>query len=249
MTVAWSAPSRDGGSPITAYDLRYIRTDADETMESNWTVMTIMEEAWWASGGGSLQYVITGLTGGTQYDVQVRPVNAAAGTGPWSPTAIGTAAPPVAPAEPQYLTAAVAVDEARVDLSWTVPISSGGAPITGYKVEDSTDGNDPWNDPWNEVFTTTGAGTTYTDDGADANGPTFGARVLRHYRVSAINSVGTGPPSNVAIAQDLVARYDANNNGKIDKSEVITAIRHYFGSVGGITKADVIKLIRRYFAG
>ena len=73
--------------------------------------------------------------------------------------------------------------------------------------------------------------------------------MLRHYRVSAINSVGTGPPSNVAIAQDLVARYDANNNGKIDKSEVITAIRHYFGSVGGITKADVIKLIRRYFAG
>ena len=131
MTVAWSAPSRDGGSPITAYDLRYIRSDADETMESNWTVMTIMEEAWWASGGGSLQYVITGLTGGTQYDVQVRAVNAAAGTGPWPPTAIGTAAPPVAPAEPQYLTAAVAVDEARVDLSWTVPISSGGAPITG----------------------------------------------------------------------------------------------------------------------
>ena len=80
--------------------------------------------------------------------------------------------------------------------------------------------------------------------------------MLRHYRVSAINSVGTGPPSNVAIAQDLVARYDANNNGKIDKSEtagyryeVITAIRHYFGSVGGITKADVIKLIRRSFAG
>ena len=191
MTVAWSAPSHDGGFPVTAYDLRYIRTDADETVESNWTVL---EEVWLA-GGGSLQYVITGLTGGTQYDVQVRAVNAAAGTGPWSATAIGTTGPPVIPGSPQNLTAGVAVDEARVDLSWTGPISSGGAPITGYKVESSDDGGS-----WVEVYTTTGPTTSYTDVGTDANGPMFGVGVMRHYRVSAINSVGTGPPSNVAIA-------------------------------------------------
>ena len=50
------------------------------------------------------------------------------------------------------------------------------------------------------MYTTTGAATSYTDEGADGNGPTFGVGVMRHYRVSAINSVGTGPPSNVAIA-------------------------------------------------
>ena len=191
MTVAWSAPNDDGGSPITAYDLRYIRTDADETMESNWTVM----EEVWAAGGGSLQYGLTGLTGGTQYDVQMRAVSSG-GAGPWSATAIGTTAPPVIPGVPQHLTAGVAVDEARVDLSWTAPISSGGAPITGYKIESSDDGGDPWV----EVYTTTGAATSYTDLGTDANGPTFGVGVMRHYRVSAINSVGVGPPSNVAIA-------------------------------------------------
>ena len=192
MTVAWSAPNHDGGYPITGYDLRYILTNADETVESNWTVL----EEVWAAGGGSLQYVITGLTGGTQYDVQVRAVNAAAGTGLWSATAIGTTAPPVVPGAPQYLTAGVAVDEARVDLSWIAPISSGGALITGYKVESSDDGGVPWV----IVYTTTGAATSYTDLGTDANGPTFEVGTMRDYRVSAINSVGTGPPSNVAIA-------------------------------------------------
>ena len=86
-----------------------------------------------AAGGGSQQYVLTGLTGGTQYGVQVRAVNAAGVTGPWSATAIGTTAPPVMPGMPRGLTAGMAVDEARVHLSWTAPISRGGARITGLQ--------------------------------------------------------------------------------------------------------------------
>ena len=84
LTVSWSAPSGDA-SGITAYDLRYIRTDADETADANWTV----EEDVWTAGSGSLQYTLTGLNEGTQYDLQVRAVNSA-GNGPWSATAIGT---------------------------------------------------------------------------------------------------------------------------------------------------------------
>ena len=87
LTVAWSTPSQTGGSAITAYDLRYIRTDADETVESNWTV----EQDAWTPGSGSLQYSLIGLTGGTQYDMQVRAVNAV-GDGPWSATVTGTPA-------------------------------------------------------------------------------------------------------------------------------------------------------------
>ena len=84
LTVSWSARSGDA-SGITAYDLRYIPTNADETADTNWTV----EEDVWTTGSGSLQYVLTGLTGGTQYDLQVRAVNSA-GDGPWSATATGT---------------------------------------------------------------------------------------------------------------------------------------------------------------
>jgi Ca2+-binding EF-hand superfamily protein len=49
----------------------------------------------------------------------------------------------------------------------------------------------------------------------------------------------------------LVARYDANNNGEIEKSEVITAINDYLFGTGDatITKAEVITLINLYLFG
>ena len=72
LTVAWAAPINTGSSAITAYDLRYIETGAADKSDANWTVV----EDVWAAGSGSLQYTLSGLTGGTQYDVQVRGVNA-----------------------------------------------------------------------------------------------------------------------------------------------------------------------------
>ena len=48
----------------------------------------------------------------------------------------------------------------------------------------------------------------------------------------------------------LLARYDANGNGAIDKSEVIQAIDDYlFGDANAITKAQVIQLIDLYLFG
>ena len=38
LTVAWSTPSDDGGAVITGYDLRYIRSDAPDKADANWTV-------------------------------------------------------------------------------------------------------------------------------------------------------------------------------------------------------------------
>ncbi len=87
LTVAWAAPGRTGGSPIIAYDLRHIDSAATDKSDANCT----MVEDIWTTGSGSLNYRITGLTDGTQYDVQVRVVDAASG-GPWSATATGTPA-------------------------------------------------------------------------------------------------------------------------------------------------------------
>ena len=115
------------------------------------------------------------------------------------------------------VTARVVSGEARVNLSWTAPANTGGAPITGYKIEASDDVSTSWT----EVDTTTGDVTSYTDLGDDGNGPMFEVGDVRHYRVSAINSVGEGAPSNEAKAEDLVARYDADGDNMIDKAEVI----------------------------
>ena len=86
LTAAWSAPGEAGSSAVSAYDLRYIQTAADETVDSNWT---FMGDVWTTATAGNLEYVITSLVGGVRYDVQVRAVNRA-GAGPWSETVAGT---------------------------------------------------------------------------------------------------------------------------------------------------------------
>ncbi len=87
LTVTWTAPSDNGGAAITAYYLRYIPTDDDETVDANWTLKT---DAIWVTGGGTLTYTLDGLEDGVGYDVQVRAENANDDLGPWSTTAAGT---------------------------------------------------------------------------------------------------------------------------------------------------------------
>ena len=87
LSISWSDPSSTGGTAITSYDLRHIRSDAtDKANPDSWN----LEEGVWESG--SLEHTITGLTNEVEYDVQVRAVNAV-GNGPWSASAIGTPAP------------------------------------------------------------------------------------------------------------------------------------------------------------
>ena len=244
INLSWSAPSDDGGAPITAYDLRHIETAASDKADVNWTQAPEV----WTTGSGPLRHVLMGLTGSTQYDVQLRAVNAA-GASEWSSTVTGTTEPPVPPGSPTRLTAVMVAGKAQVVLSWTAPADTGGAQITGYKIEASDDGSDPWT----LVYTTSGNDTGYTDDGTDSNGPTFGEGTTRYYRVSAINSAGEGPPATVVVTEDVVDRYDANGNGTIEKNEVIKAINDYLFGTGNDTpapsKADVIKLINLYLFG
>ncbi len=92
LTVAWSAPSDNGGTAITAYDLRHVQASAGGTADAKWTLV----EDVWTTGSGPLAYIITGLAGAVQYDVEVRAVSAA-GKGAWSIAAAGTPARPVSP--------------------------------------------------------------------------------------------------------------------------------------------------------
>ena len=91
LTITWEEPTYTGSSTITAYDVRY-----RETGVTDW--QPVLQNAWTS---GALEYTISGLTSNTEYDVQVRAVNAN-GDGAWSRitlhstlTATATAANPL----------------------------------------------------------------------------------------------------------------------------------------------------------
>ena len=77
LNVFWDAIEDIGGSAITSHTLRYIRSDAADKADSNWTEVPV------ARTTAPLSHVITGLAEDVKYDVQVRGVNAA-GDGSWS---------------------------------------------------------------------------------------------------------------------------------------------------------------------
>ena len=90
------------------------------------------------------------------------------------------------PGAPTDLSASAA-GETQINLSWTAPTDDGGSPIIGYKIEVSPDGAANWT----ELVANTGnTSTTYAHIG-------LAVGTTRHYRVSAINSVGAGDPSNI----------------------------------------------------
>ena len=154
----------------------------------------------------------------------------------------------IAPGAVTGLTAMAVEGEAQVNLSWTAPAYPAGFdPTTGYKIESSDDGNDPWQ----EVYTTTGQGTTYTDDGTDNDGPEFRAGTTRYYRVSAVNSVGTGPASNVALATTdtclellgaLTApftRHGAWDSGCQSEARIGSHARYYTFALNSATRVEM----------
>ena len=93
------------------------------------------------------------------------------------------------PNQPTGLTA-TANGATQIDLAWVAPTDNGGATISGYRIEVSADGGTNWTD----LLANTGAtSVTYSHTGL-TRGST------RHYRVSAINAVGTGAASDPASA-------------------------------------------------
>ncbi|MDR2469438.1 MAG: fibronectin type III domain-containing protein [Tannerella sp.] len=121
VTLAWTAPTSNGGTAITDYEYAYGTTSGAGT--------------WTSTGSTGTTCTVTGLTNGTTYYFRVRAVNAA-GYGATSNEL--TATPRTVPDAPTTVSATAGDTEAEV--SFTASVNNGGAAITGYTVTSSPDG-------------------------------------------------------------------------------------------------------------
>ena len=176
IDLSWRAPADTGSSAIANY-----RIEVSSNAGTDWDALV------WTGGGRD--YTHTGLQPSTTRHYRVFAGNQA-GAGPASNVASATtASSAAAPGAPTGLMA-TDVDVSEIELAWTAPADTGTSAITGYRIEVSSDAGQYWADL---VANTGDTGEEYTHKGLQPN-------TTRHYRVSAINASGAGPPSNVASA-------------------------------------------------
>ena len=167
LDVGWLEPAHAG--PSVKYYLRY----REVTYEP------------WSNGPQDVTITfanITGLRAGASYEVQVL-ANNENGDSEWSPSGTGQTDSGIRPDVPTNLNAS-ANGQNRIDLNWTSPFYHGNSSVRSYKIEVRSDASN-----WLTLVPTTGnTDTEYSHTNLPAN-------TTRHYRVSAINTQGSGPPS------------------------------------------------------
>jgi hypothetical protein len=183
IALTWTAPSSNGGAAISDYIIEY------STDETTWTNFS-------DGASSTASATVTGLENSTAYTFRVSAVNAA-GTGTASATTNGTTATtPDAPTSLIVFGGIVAHIE--IYLQWTAPASNGGAATDDYIVEYSTDSGETW---VAVSFVEAGGDIACIPNIPDPEQCSFlldGLVPETPYtiRVSAVNSVGTGSPSD-----------------------------------------------------
>ena len=176
LYVSWTPPASDGGSAITAYHVRY-RVGSSGDFSTPLIV---------GGGGAARGRVITALTPGTSYEVEVVAQNRV-GTSRWSLPGTGTttavATVPARPARP----AASSSSTNTMEVVWSAP-DDGGSAITDYDVRYRAG--------------RTGAWTLHAHTGTDAMVTVDGLQPGTYYEVQvrAENGIGAGPWSLSASA-------------------------------------------------
>jgi titin len=174
-TLSWDVPSSDGGSPITRYSGQY-KLCVDGVPTGNWL-------------GNSTTATTVSFSGtnlALTYTFRARAENAN-GTGPFSaetgcialsgPSSTVPAAPTITNLIP---------GDGQVTVSWEAPAHD-GSPITGYKIQYSTDENF---ESYSEAVVNSSDVTTIDDLSYIIAG--LQADVTYYFRIHAINAAGNG---------------------------------------------------------
>ena len=184
VTLSWTAPTSSGSSPMKRYEYRYATGHYP-----NHSAFT----DWASTGSTDTTYVVTGLTNGTQYLLQVRAVNSERASSA-SNTAFQTPLAPAGPPEsPTDLRASYG--DGQITLSWTAPSSSGSSTITRYEYRYAT-GHYPNHSAFTDWVSTGSTATTYV-----VTGLTNGTQYL--LQVRAVNSERASSASNTAFQTPL----------------------------------------------
>jgi hypothetical protein len=175
MLLNWTAPGNNGGSAITNYLIEYkLHTDSSYTTFSH-AVSTIT------------MATVTGLTNGLNYDFRVSAVNS---IGTSTPSSVISATPALStPSVPRNLSAQSTGSSGQVRLSWDSPLTDGGASTTDYLIEYKLAAAPSWTIFSDGVSQATTSLVTGLTDNSSYN-----------FRVSAINSVGTGSAASFVTA-------------------------------------------------
>ena len=124
IRINFDPPEDTGATPITSYDLRYIRANVpDKSDESLWTVVTGFPDP-----NNVGHNYLRGLLPGRKYDLQIRAVNAT-GAGPWSAASRAgqLPEPPRAPAIGE-----IVPRDRGLGVTWSAPAENGGTFINSY---------------------------------------------------------------------------------------------------------------------
>jgi hypothetical protein len=115
VTLTWSAPSSDGGSPVTGY----------EVLQNGTSITTVPATP--------RSLVVTRLARGTAYTFAVRAINA---VGPGPLATVSTSVPAVAPGAPVIGRAASGAKGGKrtATATWQSPTDDGGAAIGSFQV-------------------------------------------------------------------------------------------------------------------
>jgi len=176
INLSWSTPSSNGGPPVTGYKINY-------TLDSGAPINIVAN-----SGNTLTTYSHTGLQAGHSYTYKVYAINSV-GTGNESNTA--TAVPTIIITVPGSPTlSATPLSSTSIALSWTPPSNDGGSAITGYKIEYANG---------TSAYTILSSNTGSTQTSYIHSGLSTGASYT--YRVTAINAIGAGSPSNAVTTQ------------------------------------------------
>ena len=183
VTARWAASVADDRAPITAYRIR-LRVEGAEGDEDTVTV---------DAPAGATEVAVSGLTNGTTYTVAVAAVNSAgeSPTGAWSASTVTPEGPPSVPQEAMGGSDIIGL----VGLTWKPPADDGGRPITSFRAHIYADPEAREPLPGSPVELH--PDTTKHEWAGLTEGVTY------YVRVSAVNSLGEGPESEIV---DVVVR-------------------------------------------